>query len=221
MSDPRPALVDDVTELEILWPHLEGALERDAGAAEAERVSGGGGWGLPVNADVLQALQVIGRELPDLLSWAAEVVAEPPTARDVPGHLRHLPRLHERMLVTAAAAEAGQLAARVHGLNRVVKLAVGLRTADRELGHLCPLHDDPLGALVVPGDEGVLRYRGLDRAGRPVAPSVEWRRSVCTLCRVCGASWAPGQYMLLGRLLMDAQWRREAAAQVCAGDGVA
>lgn len=211
MGAPQTALVDDVTELLILWPHLAGALERDQGAA-AERVSGDPGtFGLPVNADVLDALRVLGEEVPQLASWAAAVVAEPHIGRTVDGHLSHFPRFHERMLVTAAVAEAGQLAAGVHAMLRQVKLAVGLRTVDRRLGQFCPLHDDPLSELTAPGDEGFLRYRHLDREGRPVEPSVQWRRTDCALCRRCGAAWAPGQYLLLGKLLREADTRRLAA----------
>lgn len=214
MGVPQTALVDEVTELLILWPHLAAALERDAGSAQDERVSGGGGFGLPVNADVLHALHLLETDLPDLAAWAAEIVAEAPVKRGVEGHLRHLPRLHERMLVTAAVPEAAHLAARLHALLRLVKIAVGLRTADRPLGQPCPLHDDPLTQLLIPGDEGVLRYRRLDRDGQPVAPAVEWMRSDCTLCRHCEAAWAPSQYLLLGRLLREAESRRTALSAV-------
>lgn len=211
MSIPQTALVDDVTELLILWPHLADALERDSGTADAERVSGGGAFGLPVNADVLEALRVLCRDVPEIAMDAAGVVGEPPMHRAVPQHLAHFPRLHERMLVTAAVTEAGQFAARVHALLRLVKIAIGLRTADQRLGQYCPLHDAPLRELVAPGDEGVLRYRRLDREGRPVAPAVEWRRSDSVLCRHCGASWTSGQYLLLGRMLREADLRRLAA----------
>lgn len=212
MAAPQTALVDDVTEMLILWPHLAAALERDQGAISEEKVSGDPGtFGLPVNADVLEALRALGEEVPALARWAAGVVAEPAAARPVPDHLRHLPRFHERMLVTAAVQEAAQLAAAVHSLVRQVKLAVGLRTVDRRLGQFCPLHDDPFRELIAPGDEGVLRYRRLDRDGQPIAPAVEWRRSDCALCRHCGAAWAPSQYLLLGKLLREADTRRLAA----------
>jgi len=212
MAAPQTALVDDVTELLILWPHLAGALERDRGASEEERVSGGSGtFGLPVNADVLDALRTLHTEVPRIAAWAARTVAETPTLRTVDDHLRHFPRLHERMLVTAAVEQAGELAAAIHSLLRQVKLAVGLRTLDRRLGQFCPLHDAPLRELVAPGDEGVLRYRRLDRAGQPIAPAVEWRRSDCAQCRHCGAAWEPSQYLLLGKMLREADTRRLAA----------
>jgi hypothetical protein len=212
MAPPQTALVDEITELLILWPHLAAALERDQGAADEERVSGDPGtFGLPVNADVLEALRLLSLDVPVLAQWAAGVVAEPHLSRAVDDHLRHFPRWHERMLVTAAIQEAARLAASVHALLRQVKLALGLRTVDRRLGQFCPLHDDPLRELTAPGDEGVLRYRRLDREGQPIAPAVEWRRSDCALCRHCGAAWEPSQYLLLGRLLREADARRLAA----------
>lgn len=212
MAAPKTALVDDVTELLILWPHLAAALERDQGVAEAERVSGDAGtFGLPVNADVLDALRTLRIEVPALAGWAAGVISEPALRRSIPDHLRQFPRFHERMLVTAAAAEASELAGRVRSALRRVKIAVGLRTLDRHLGQFCPLHDEPLTELIAPGDEGILRYRRLDAAGQPIAPAVEWCRSDCALCPLCKATWDPQQYLLLGRLLRDADTRRLAA----------
>jgi hypothetical protein len=212
MAAPQTALVDDVTELLILWPHLAGALERDQGVIDNDRVSGdAGAFGLPVNADVLEALRLLNLDVPVLAQWAAGVVAEPYVGRNIDDHLRHFPRFHERMLVTAAIQEAARLAASVHAMVRQVKLAVGLRTVDRRLGQFCPLHDDPLRELIAPGDEGELTYRRLDRAGQPIAPTVTWKRSDCALCRHCGAAWEPSQYLLLGRLLREADTRRLAA----------
>lgn len=221
MGAPQTGLVDDTTELLILWPHLGAALERDAGTPDGEKVSGTGAFGLPLNADVLQALERLNREVPALAFWAMRVVAETPAQRDIETHLKHFPRLHERMLVTAAVHEAGQFAARVHDLVRHVKLAIGLRTRDRRLGHYCPLHDEPLCELVAPGDKGTLRYRCLDQQGQPVAPAVEWSRTDCALCRHCGASWAPSQYLLLGRLLREADTRRVQAAADAIDEGAA
>lgn len=213
MIGPKTGLVDEVTELLILWPHLAEALARDEGvSADAVRVSGGSGtFALPVNADTLSAAATLAVEVPALATWAAGVVAEPPQGRSIDDHLRHFPRWHERMLVTAAIDEAAQLAAGLHSALREVKLALGLRTADRKLGQFCPLHDAPLRELVAPGDEGALRYKRLDREGQPIEPVVEWERRDAAMCRSCGASWGPGQYLMLGRLLREADLRRLAA----------
>lgn len=216
MSRLRTTLADDVTELAILWPHLAYALERDAGVAEGERVSADGhGFGLPLNADVLVAMAALETRLPALLRWACAVVAEPMLATtDLGVLLRHVTRLHERMLVTAAAGEADSLAGDVHRLLREVKLALGLRTQDRLLGQFCPLHDDPLRELVAPGDDSTLKYSRVDSAGQPINPTVEWVRSEQAYCRHCKSAWTPGQYLLLGRLLRQADARRVAARGV-------
>ncbi len=212
MLGPNTALARDVAEMLILWPHLDAALERDTGQPEGGRISGGRAeLGLPVNADVMLALATLEREVPKITAWAAGVVAEPVIERTIVGHLQQLPRLHERMLVTAAHDEAGRLAAGVRAFSRGVKLAVGLRTPDVPLGQYCPLHDDPLRELVAPGNEGHLRYTRLDGHGQPVAPVVEWVRDTGVTCRHCRAAWAPVQYLMLGRLLREADARRTAA----------
>lgn len=213
MTGGRSTLADDVDELTVLAPALRGALGRDQGAAEGERVSTSRAFGLPVNADVLRALDVLA-SVPSIAWWAANVVGEPHNAaRGLLDHLRHFPRQHERMLVTAAAEQAAQLAGSLNRLLREVKLALGLRTVDRRLGHFCPLHDAPLVELVAPGDVGTLRYARLDRQGRPVGPSVSWVHTDAVLCRSCGASWTPDRYVLLGRMLRQADARRLAAME--------
>lgn len=206
------ALEGDVTELLILWPHLAGALEKDAGTAtDAVRVSGSAdpALSLPVNADVLGALTELSAEVPALAYQASRLVREPFQDRTVDDHLRHMPRWHERMLVTAAISEAAELAAAVHGLLHTVKASLGLRIPDRKLGQFCPLHDDPLRELVAPGPEGTLRYDRVDRDGKPVRVAVDWSYDNAVVCRSCSASWSPGPPMLLlSRLMRDADDRR-------------
>lgn len=220
MTITRTPLEDDVAELLILIPHLAYALERDAGSATDERVSGSSVAGLPINADVLVVAVAVAAEVPVLTAWACRVVAEQAlTSVEVATQLRHLPRLHERMLATAATEQAARLALALARLRRRVKFALGLRTADRRLGQYCPLHDDPLRELVAPGGEAYLRYRALDAAGRPIAPVVDWQRPECTLCRHCGATWVSAQYLLLGRLLRQADARRVAAQAAAEGTG--
>lgn len=218
MTDAKTAVVAEVTELLILWPHLAEALARDTGVSEAaERVSGGPtAFALPLNADVHAALGTLHHEVPSLALWAAGVVAEPALQRGIDGHLRQFPRWHERMLVTAATAEAGQLAAGLHSMLREVKLALGFRTPDRRLGQWCPMHDAALCELIKPGDEGKLRYTRLSSAGQPVAPAVDWTRTDAAVCRLCGASWGPAQYLMLERLLREADSRRLDAGKAVA-----
>lgn len=204
-------IFDEVAELSILWPAIGEALEKDAGVlADAERVSGGTAIGLPVNADVFAASIMLTTEVPALAYWACSVIAEPPALRTVGAHLQHFPRWHERMLVTAALAEAAHLAVAVRSMLASAKLALGLRTPDRRLGQYCPMHDDPLCELIMPGDVATLRYTRLDRDGRPVTPAVEWTRREAAVCSACSASWEPGDYLALGRLMRQADARRSA-----------
>lgn len=194
-----------IDELLILVPHLADALAKDeGGTAEAERVTGGAdpAFGLPVNADVFGAMRTLDHEVPIMARWATKVIAEPYRARSAEGHLRHFPRWHERMLVTAAHDDADRLVVTVRALLSGVRLALGLRTPDRRLGQYCPLHDDPLQELVIPGEQTRLRITsgrvaGVDRIVRDEA-----------VCKTCAASWTPGDMMLLRRQLREADNRR-------------
>jgi hypothetical protein len=209
-----PNIDETALELALLWPALAGALERDGRPPDTERVStSGSALSLPVNADVLRALTQLGSEIPATAAWVAEVLGQrTPSGRDILDHLRHLPVAYERLVATNAAQQAGRLARYAAGWLHTVKVALGLRIPDRRLGQYCPRHDDPLAELVAPGDDGQLRYRRTDADGRPVDAIVTWSRADAVLCRSCGVSWTPGQYLLLGRLLMLADLRRTTEA---------
>lgn len=203
------ALADDVAELLILIPHLDLALERDAGTS-GEPTSGGAdpAFRLPVNADVLAAVHTLDRRVPSLARWAADACAEPHLGRPIIDHVRHFPRWHERMLVTAAQHEAEHFAGEVADTLRYVKLALGLRTPDRRLGRPCPMHDEPIYGLITPGSVATLRYSRLDAEGQPIGVAVDWAHDPSAVCRLCGASWHPSQYLMLGRLMREADARR-------------
>lgn len=209
------ALDDDVTELLILWPHLETALVKDAGTNDGPVVSGGTdpAFGLPLNADVLMARTNMQVMVPELAAWAADTLAEPRRRRDVPGHLRHVTRWHDRMRQTAALEQAAHLESRIRYLLGGVKLAIGLRVPDRVLPDCCPLHDDPLTLLTSPGAEAQLRWkRFCPTSGELVGVSVVWSQWQAIVCRHCGVSWTPGQYAVpLARQLREARARRARA----------
>jgi len=202
------AFVNDIEQLMILTPYLDAALAADEGGpAEAERVIGGTdpAMRIPVDAATLQALAALAKEVPRTAAWAALVVAEQPKWRTVEGHLRHFPRWHERMLVTAATAEAAMLAGVAETLLSQVRLALGLRTPARRLGQLCPLHDDPAEELILPGDEAD------PVVTRGQITGIVWTRHDRATCSHCGASWAPGELLALSRLLRAADERRSGA----------
>lgn len=204
MADRTPAdIAADLDELGLLWPALADALERDHRPDNGDKVSSSGGSiGLPVNLDVLKAVAVLAGEIPATAWWCCQILGEPHNAqRDIPDHLRHFPRMHERLRATNAASDAASLANTIRRWRDAAKTAIGLRIPDRRLPQFCPTHDDPLSQLVTPGDEGWLTAT---RGGY----TVTWRHTEAVLCRHCGTTWTPGQYLLLGRLLKDADRRR-------------
>lgn len=205
------ALVDEVA---VLWPELAAALERDQGATAGEKVATSGSMPrAPVNVDVLRAIEQLHNEIPATARWCAAVLGESPLGRDIPTLLRHIPRWHQRMSTRDAVADAAALAGLVWRWRAMAKSALGLLVPDRRLGQFCPGHDEHLVELVTPGDEGWLRWDRVDEAGRPVRASVTWTHTEAVLCRHCGTAWAPAQYLLLGRLLRDADRRRVRAGR--------
>jgi hypothetical protein len=217
--DPGAQVVDDVDQLVELWPALTAALERDQGVKAEEKVAGGGTMlSLPINADVLHVLAALRDQIPNVANRCAGLAGERPNPRrTILDHLMHFPRLHDRLRATHAAAQAGQLAATIRRWLNDARRVIGLSVVDRRLGQFCPRHDDPLVELVVPGDQGYLVDRlvdaGADR-GWFATTAVEWTHSDAVLCRHCEVSWSPGMFLLLGRMLRQADRRRvEAAAQ--------
>ena len=78
---------------------------------------------------------------------------------------------------------------------RLAKRALGLRTPDIPLGLDCPHHEEAAG-LVAAGSEGFLR-----RARDGLV--VEWEHAARVFCPLCGASWGPGEWLLLGQMLKE------------------
>ncbi|WP_431881558.1 hypothetical protein [Micromonospora chalcea] len=198
-------LTPTVAELLLLVPALDAALHRDAGTGDDERSGSSVTPGLPVNTDVLACMATLHGEVPATARWVSRLLGEPMIDRTLVGHLGHLVRWHDRLTATNATAEATQLVANVERWLRSARRVLGLSTPDRRLPEYCPVHDDPLTQLVVPGDEGWLaKVRG--------GYTVGWHRAEYVRCRHCGTTWAPGQYATLGRQLRDADRRRVEAA---------
>ncbi|HET8681275.1 MAG TPA: hypothetical protein VFM54_05305 [Micromonosporaceae bacterium] len=192
LTTHRTHLTDAIDELALIWPALTDATERDRGVSTGERVTTSPVLLAPVNADVLDALDILAAGL---------------------GRVRDLHRLPHQLDQYRDAddqASAHRLLATVTHCRTIARRAIGLTTPDRPLGEHCPLHDDPLTELVIPGDQGQLCWRSRDPAGQPVGLSVVWRREDVVTCpwRSCGARWTPGQQMRLRGLLRAAEGRR-------------
>lgn len=193
---PRPLptieqVVEQLVELAILLPALPDALPRDSGAGGGERVATTANvHTLPVNADVAQVLiRLHGLDVRSLRRQVDQVFA----AGD-PGPIRRTANTVARCLGDARHAL---------GLDRPNRALPGPRW--------CPDHDEPLEALVVPGDRGTLVYDRLDRRGKPIDPWIRWTRLDVVVCPHCGRTWTPTQYLWLGRLIKHADHRRAQA----------
>lgn len=201
MATPADLVRDGCAELAELCPVLPAALARDTG--------GDGGlpaaWGAitVVNADVLAAIITLEDDVPAAVRTACYVISEPWHHRDLQGCLRQLPRLAGRMHDLGLVSDEKYLGWQAGGWLRMVKRALGLRRPDTPIGYDCPheqaypeMHHDGC-ALLAAGDEGFLRH---DHGG----PRVEWVHTPRIYCAGCGASWTPGQWPHLGRLLQAA-----------------
>ncbi|MEU7904128.1 hypothetical protein [Actinoplanes sp. NPDC049118] len=213
-------LADFIDELLVLWPALPTALARDAGIQTGERVTTSENvHTVPLNVDVAAVLVDLHREIPDWARWAAETAGETPTASGgIPGHLRRIQALHDRLSGLGRTRDAERLATTVHAWLTACRRALGLNRPDRPFGEHCPRHDQPLTALVLPGDHGHLRYTRTDRHGHPIDAHIVWSRIEIVCCRHCDAMWTPERYMLLGRLIRQANRDREHQAAEETGD---
>lgn len=198
-------VIDQIAEL---WPALADALARDGGAPRGEVVttSSSAVSTLPVNADVLDALIRISMQAPATTHAAVRALGEGElTVGGLWGHLRHLGRLQARLSDRGEAAMAEQITDVARGWLGVVRAALGLAVPDRVLPEFCPVHDDPLVRLVVPGAQGQI-VRSV------TGPAVHWSSAEYVMCRHCETKWTPSQYLALGVLLWDAADRRQAVA---------
>lgn len=206
-------LDDVITELQVLWPALPGALPRDAGTQASERVSTSENvHTLPLNPDVAAVITDLTARIPEWVAWACQCAGETPTTHaGIPLLLGRVPALYDRLSGQGRTRDAHRLADVAQHWLSACRRALGLNRPDRPIGEMCPKHDHPLTPLVQPGDHGHLRYDRLNPDGQPVNPTVSWTRIELVLCRHCDAAWTPERYMHLGRLIRQANRDRQAA----------
>ena len=149
--------------------------------------------GAVYNPDVLNAMEVLHREIPATRRWACQLLGEPCPWRDIPTCLRALPRLASRLHDLAQIAAERRIEQDIAQWTRTVKFALGLRTRDTPIGWNCPLHDEPC-QLVSVGAEGFLRPD----------QTVHWEHAATIWCNLCGATWPEMQWNHLGRILETA-----------------
>lgn len=205
-------LGDAITELLVLWPALPTALPRDAGVQSGERVTTSENvHSVPLNVDVAAVLVDLRRTIPQWTTWAAQTAGESATTHaDIPACLRRLPALHDHLNDLGQTRDAERLHTAIRDWLNAARHALGLNRPDRPIGEHCPRHDNPLTALIQPGDHGHLRYTTLDRHGQPIDAYIEWSHIEIVLCRHCDAMWTPERYIHLGRLIRQANRDRQA-----------
>jgi len=186
MSD----LAARAAELAALIPALAAALTRDNAPSGGRPVLSAG---CVVNPDVLHAALMLSREVPAAYIAACELTGERWQHRPLDTCLHALPRLHDRLASLGQVSAAKRIEARTERWMRVVKLALGLRVPDEEIGYECPLHDEP-APLVRVGAEGFVQD---DR-------SVTWAHSGVIRCALCGEMWPASRWLMLGRMLATA-----------------
>lgn len=203
--------VDDaVNELLVLWPQLANALERDAGASENERVTTTTTvTGVPVNVDVLYAIEMLQKETWWLAASARSVLHEPGTARSIEDAINSCAILYRRLVGRGYEAEAYQLAQIVLRWRYFARTAIGLSRRAKPLQGdgepvFCPLHDSPLIQLRLRGDEGTL-----DLAAKGSREAITWRRGGGLYCPLkgCDGAWGPSEYAFLGRMVAEQRFR--------------
>jgi hypothetical protein len=117
-------------ELAALIPALIPALSRDTPPDGRTGLSAGSA----VNPDVLHAMTVLAAEIPAACAAACEAAGEPWQHHPSAICLRAIPRLHHRLTALGMPAAATDLETGMHHWTRLVKLALGLRTANLPAG---------------------------------------------------------------------------------------
>lgn len=219
MSDSLHRLgdrVDDaIADILELYPRLAAALERDAGTTEGERVTTSANvHTLPVNLDVLAAVNSLHEQAWPAAVFAREALGEPGHHVDIPTTLASLGVLYRRLVGRQLRRPARVLALDVFRWHHLARRAIGLSTPDRPLRGdgrpiNCPQHDDPLIQLHQYGDEG-----RVDPDARGDREAITWQRGGGLHCRHCGRAWSPSEYPFLGRLVAEQRHRltRKASA---------
>ena len=118
-------------ELAALIPALIPALSRDIIPPGRRAALSAGS---AVNPDVLHAMIILAAEIPAACAAACEVTGEPWQHHPSAICLRAIPRLHHRLTALGMPAAASDLETGIHHWTRLVKRALGLRTADLPAG---------------------------------------------------------------------------------------
>ncbi|GAA0347773.1 hypothetical protein NE235_10635 [Actinoallomurus spadix] len=203
-------LDDAIAEILTLWPRLAGALERDAGLSEGERVATSTNvHTLPVNLDVMSAVRTLHDEAWLAVHRARALLGESAANRPIPDLVDSLGVLYRRLVGRGLNGEARRLAGTVFRWHRTIRAALGLSRPPLPVQGAsgavhCPLHDDPLVQLRQRGDEG--RF---DETANGDREAIRWQHGGGLYCPSpdCDGEWGPSEYPFLGRLVAEQRRR--------------
>ena len=190
-------VADDCAELGILYASLRGALEKD--------ITDGGGPGVPArgsvpfNADVMNAIVTLDREIPAGTAAASGTISETWHPRPVQACLLQLPRIAGRMRDLNMARAHRDLEAAVACWIRLAKQALRFYSPSWHLPPhwVCPCPDTPVTPLRHVGEEHAVDQSRDGWQRRPV-------RDGYIYCPHCGETWQKHQWPLLDRMMDQA-----------------
>lgn len=202
MSDTADQLDLASTELLLLLPCLPDALERDfVPASEGMKVAGSRELSVPVNPVVLDAVVSLRTEIPAADARARARLDEGQPSADLESCVAAVKALYLRLQALDPPA-ARRYADAVFGWQRQARKAVGLSQPATDLGHACPLHDNPTTPLLVLGAQATIHH-----VQPGTREAISWRRGETIWCPSCRARWTKPEFALLGRLIADRDQR--------------
>lgn len=206
MTDDLERLEEAAGQLLILYPRLTEALAKDQGNTDG-RSGGSVVPSIPVNPDVLESIRDLAAAIPNTdaeMRAALQFNREEPVARRSPEACITFAdalwrRLHAHPELRDQATEYART---VRGWLRTARLALGLATHPKEIGHPCPFCDGPLNLC---GDEAELHEPDDIEA-------ITWARGDLIYCPKCQREWPAPLWDTLGKLI-EAEAKRKAEAE--------
>lgn len=189
-----------------LYPRLRDALAKDQTGGDG-RSSASPVPSIPVNPDVLESIRQLSADIPtfdaDLRTALLFDRATTITKRSVEDCLTYADALWRRLNAHEQLSSlANEYARSINGWLRTARLAVGLTTHPKPIGHPCPFCD---GNLHLCGDEAHLHDPDDIEA-------ITWERGELIYCDQCQREWPSAVWDVLGNII-DMEQRRHAEAE--------
>lgn len=190
------------TQLLILYPRLAEALAKDQAQTDG-RPAGSVVPSIPVNPDVLESIRNLATAIPNTDAEMRTALqfdhAQPIGKRTVNDCLTNADALWRRLHAhPELRGHATEYARTMRSWLRTARLALGLATPPKEIGHDCPFCD---GKLNLCGDEAELHEPDDIEA-------ITWERGDLIYCADCQREWPAPLWDALGRLIVSEHQRK-------------